>query len=489
MTYKSNPSLGGEAVRLTISKVITLCISMATSMLLARFRSFEEYGTYSQLLLVINLFISLLMLGLPSSINFFLARSETQEEKTRFISVFYSISTILSLLIGVLLVLSIPLIESYFHNPNIRHFSYFLAVFPWASIVTSSIENVLIVFKKVRFLLVFRVLYSISVLCTVISIQVLGFGFKTYMAVFIGVNALFSISVYIIASHLSGRMYICFDKNLIKTILIFSVPIGLSSVVGTINTEFDKLLIGYLLNTEQLAIYTNAAKELPLVIIPSSITAILLPQISKMIKDNRTEEAIRLWGNASELAMIVISIIVAGIITYSKEVMTILYSSKYLPGESVFRIYTLNLLLRCTYFGIILNACGETKKIFYCSLISLGLNLILNPLFYWIFGIIGPAIATFLAILIVLLMQLKMTAKVSGIRFSKVFPWKNITIILLINTVLAVLFGTIKTILPLEQYCGEIVESVILGCIWCFLYTLLMRKRIIEKWHVINHEG
>ena len=78
------PSLGGDAVRLTLSKVISLCITMVCTMLLSRFRTVEEYGTYSQLLLVINLFSSLFMLGLPSSINYFLARAETEQEKQKF---------------------------------------------------------------------------------------------------------------------------------------------------------------------------------------------------------------------------------------------------------------------------------------------------------------------------------------------------------------------------------------------------------------------
>ena len=37
---------------------------------------------------------------------------------------------------------------------------------------------------------------------------------------------------------------------------------------------------------------------------------------------------------------------VAGLVTYAEEVVTILSSSKYLPGVPVFRVYSLNLLLR-----------------------------------------------------------------------------------------------------------------------------------------------
>lgn len=280
-----------------------------------------------------------------------------------------------------------------------------------------------------------------------------------------------------------------YSKDMIKTILVFSLPIGLASVVGTINTEIDKLLIGYLMDTEQMSIYTNAAKELPLTIVASSITAVLLPRLTKMVKRQRIKEAVELWGYAIEIAFIVITVIVFGLITYADEVMTVLYSKKYLPGVGVFRIYTLNLLLRVTYFGIILNAYGETKKILYCSIFSLILNAILNPVFYQLFGMIGPAIATFISVLLILLLQLKMTSSITNISFSKIFPWKSAGSVLLINTFLSIAFFSIKRVIHLELYTGEIIESILLGTTWVALYLIIMRKHLMDRWYKLNSEG
>lgn len=483
---KNDTSLGGDAIRLTVSKVITLLITTVSSMLLSRFRTYEEYGTYSQLLLVINLFTSLLMLGLPSSINYFLARAETQREKQAFLSVYYTLSTLLSIVVGLVLALSVPVIESFFHNPLIRKFYYFLALYPWASIICSSIENILIVYKKTNLLMAYKVIYSISSLGTVFLVQILGFGFDVYMVIFVAVNALFAISIYIIVSKLCGRLSFLVDKKLIRTVFIFSVPIGLASVVGTLNTEIDKLMIGYLLNTEQMAIYTNAAKELPLTIVASSITAVLLPQLTRMIKQTRTLEAIKLWGVATELSFMLIAFVVAGMFTYADEVITILYSEKYIPGVDVFRVYTLTLLLRTTYFGIVLNAYGETKKIFWCSIISLILNILLNPLFFWLFGMVGPALATFISILMVQQLQLIMTSKVTQISFSRVFPWKRIMIIIMINIVIAFTFWMIKRLCPMEIILGEVGESILFGIVWSVLYLWIMKRRIMDRWHLLN---
>lgn len=486
--HEKGTTLGGDVVRLTFSKVVTLCITMATTMLLSRFRTFQEYGTYSELLLVINLVSSLLMLGLPNSINFFLARAETQEEKRKFLSLYYSLSTVISVVIGLVLVLAIPLIELYFKNDTIRTFYYFLALYPWSSIVSSSIENVLVAYKKTKGLIIYRIAHSVAVLACVLFVQWLGQGFSAYMISFVVVNSVFTLIVYYIAFKLGDGFTLSFDKKLLHAIFAFSIPMGLASVVGTLNTEIDKLLIGYLMDTEQLAIYTNAAKELPLTIVASSITAVLLPQLTRMVKNKRTEEAIALWGYATELALIVMSIIVFGVFTYAEEAMTILYSAKYLPGVSVFRVYTLTLLLRVTYFGIVLNAYGQSKKIFYCSIISLVLNIVLNPLFYWLFGMIGPAIATFIAILVIQQLQLKMTADVSKTPFSAVFPWKRTVVIIAINILFSIVFYGLKQLVPLEQITNDVLEALILGAVWSILYLLVMRKRIISVWRLLNKQ-
>lgn len=488
ITVSSKSSLGGEAVTLTASKIITLVITMLTSMLLARYRTIEEYGTYSQLLLVVNLVSSLMMLGLPNSINYFLARADSLEEKKKFLSVYYTLNTILSVIIGIVLVMAIPLIEIYFHNAVISHFFYFLALYPWTSIISASIENILIVYQKVHYLIVYRVIYSIAMLASVVFVQWLGYGFDVYMKWFVGINCFFSLLVYTIASKISGGIGFLLDKSWICDIFKFSIPIGLATAVGTLNAEIDKLLIGYLMDTESMAIYTNAAKELPVTIVASSITAVLLPRLTTMVKNQKTKEAIQLWGYATELAFLVIAFIVAGVFVYAEEVMMILYSDKYLPGVSVFRVYNLNLLLRCTYFGIILNAYGETKKIFYCSMGSLVLNAILNPLLYWMFGMIGPAIATFLAILLILLLQLNMTARISHVKFRALFPWKRLFMIAFINVIFAVCFWWGKGMCPLDKYVGNVMEAVLLGILWMIIYVLLMRRKFIYVWNKLNQK-
>ncbi|MBK5253009.1 MAG: polysaccharide biosynthesis protein [Peptostreptococcaceae bacterium] len=479
-------SIGSDVLKLSASKIITMTISLITAMLLSRFRTLEEYGTYSQILLVINLATAVFMLGLPNSINFFLARAENEKEKERFISTYYTLSTILSFLTGLVLFLATPLIVKYFDNQLISSFWYVLAVYPWTKIILSSIDNILIVYKKTYNLLVFRVLNGLFLLGAVIIVQLLNLSFFEYMAIVVMGESVFSIITYVIVNKLAGRISFLFDKHLIKLIFTFSIPIGIGSVVGTLTKEFDKLVIAGFYNTEQLAIYTNAAREIPVTIIAVSITAVLMPQIVRMLKKDEKCEAINLWGDSIALSYLIICFLASGFFTYAPEVMTLLYSTKYISGVPVFRVYSIVLLCRCTYFGMILNSAGKTKVILYSSIIALAINVVLNFIFYYLFGFIGPAIATVIATVICAMYLLIETSKTMNISFKKIFPWKSIGTITILNVVLSIVFCLLKNVLTLDQNIGEVMESLTLGLVWGVCYMSITFRFAKSKWLVLN---
>lgn len=479
-------SIGGAAVKLTVSKMIVLLISMVTAMLLSRFRTVEEYGTYSQLMTVINLVTTIIMMGLPNSLNYFLAGADNDKQRAHFLGVYYSLNTILSAVVGFVLVMITPLVVKYFDNPLISSFMYFLAVFPWTKIIISSVENVLVVYNRANLIMAYRLLNSISLLLIILVVQFFSWTFNAYMILYLAVEAVFSIAVYILAKKCAGSLKIEFDWALTKEIFKFSIPIGIASMIGTLNTELDKLVIGGLMDTEKLAIYTNASKEMPVTIIATSVTAVLLPQMVKLLKKNENQKAAKLWGDATYLSFTIICFLAFALFVFAPEVMTILYSEKYLDGVNVFRIYNLVLLFRCTYFGMVLNSTGHTKFILYSSIGSLVLNICLNYAFFYLIGFEGPAVATMLALAIVSLLQLLLSAKVLKVKFSKLFEWKNLGKSLILNAVIAAVFFALEKVLPLEQYIGEIPEAIALGAVWTVVFALIEFKPLKRKWNELN---
>lgn len=481
-------AVGKGAAHLTFARIVTLTISLVTNMLLSRFRTVAEYGTYSQLMLVITLATSFMMLGLPNSVNYFLARADTQEERINFLSVYYSLSTILSFVVGIVLVAIVPIIEAYFKNVVIRKFAYFLALYPWTRVTVSSISNVLVVYGKTKRLMFINVITALVALLSILLIQLLGLTFRDYITAFLIGHLAIAVWIYVIVSRLENGMAFRLQSKPIREIFSYSIPIGLAAMAGTISIEIDKLMIGGLMGTEALAMYTNAGRELPLTLVASSLTAVLLPKMARMLKHHEKAGAVALWGDAIQLSYILICFFVTASIVFAPQVITILYSQKYLPGVQVFRVYSLVLLLRITYFGIILNSIGKTKLIFWSSLASLGLNAVLNYLMYLMFGFVGPAFATFTSILLVNLLQLIFTSRVLLVPFSKLFPWRKLLEISAVNAFWGIICYFFVRSFALGTDMKSIAISAAIGLLVTIVYILVMKEKSLALWRSLNKD-
>lgn len=482
-------SVGGDAIYLTVSRIAVSLIGLVTSMLLARFRTLEEYGTYSQIIMVTDLVSTILMLGLPNSINYFLAKSETQEEKQRFMSIYVTLSTILTALIALCLFASLPMIIRYFDNPAITAFAYVFVIYPWASLMINSLGNTCVVYGKANRLIVFNIVHSVSTLGLLLLSKVFGMTFRQYMLIYMAETLLFALFSLGWIGKMVGMIRPLLSSKIIREVFVFSIPMGLASVVGTLNAELDKLVIGRFFTTEEYAIFANAAKELPVTMLAASLTAVLMPRMVRFLKNNQPEDAIEIWKHAANISFCFMFLIVGGFVVFAPDIMALLYSQKYVTpgGIMVFRIYAVILLFRSIYWGIVLNASGKTKFIFISSLLTMVLNLGLNVLFCIKLGFIGPAVATFVVTCIMNFTQLIFTGKIVGIPASRLLPWKNLLILAVETTVIGSGFWIIRySVLNKFTPTVQLVCAILLGIVWAAIYGGINIRFIKEHWIKLN---
>lgn len=489
--FNRKSTVGGDAVILTVSKIAVSLIGLITSMLLARFRTLDEYGTYSQIIMVVDLVSTILLLGLPNSINFFLAKVEDDEQKQKFLSVYLTLSTILTVIISACMYLAMPLIINYFNNPAITAFAYVFAIYPWSSLMINSLSNTCVVYGKADRLIWFNIIQAATTLVILLGAKLLDLSFRQYMYIYIASLFLFAVFGVIFIRKMSGALKVLIDISLIKEIFVISIPMGLASVVGTLNAELDKLVIGRFFTTEEYAIFANAAKELPVTMLATSLTAVLLPCLVRLLREKKTEEASKLWGYAANISFCVMCLIVGGFFVFAPDIMSLFYSEKYVTDEgiAVFRIYSLILLFRAIYWGIILNATGKTKFVFYSSILTLLMNLIGNIISCYAMGFIGPAISSLVVTGVMAFVQLQFTSKIIGIRISKLLPWKNIGTVIIETVIIAAVFWLVKySFLDSFDRTISIIISIGLGAVWAVIYLVLNFKFIINNWKSLNSQ-
>lgn len=482
-------TLGGDAITLTVSRVLVSLLGLVTSMLLARFRTLEEYGTYSQIIMVTDLLSTALLLGLPNSVNYFLAKAEKAEDRQRFMSAYLTLSLLLSLLITGCALAALPLIVSYFDNPLITNFAYVFAAYPWCSLMGNSLGNVCVVYGRANRLIFFNLAQSVCSILLLLVAKVLDIPFGTYLKLQMLLLVLRAMVAIVWIRRLVGPLRPNLSRSLIREIFVFSIPMGLASVVGTLNVELDKLVIGRFFSTEEFAVFTNAAKQLPVTLLTDSLTAVLLPCIVRLMKEDKKEAVVKVWGNAIQIAFCVMCLIAGGLFVFAPDVMTLFYSAKYVTpeGVAVFRIYTATLLLRFTYWGIVLNATGKTKFILYSSIASMVLNLVGNIGLYYVLGFVGPAVSTMAAAVAISLFQLLFTAKILNTTIAYIYPWKSMLWFLLQTIFLGGIFGAVRHLYA--QYLDSaqvIILSIVSGCVWAAMYIWLNRKSIRKNWNELN---
>ncbi|MHB8962255.1 MAG: oligosaccharide flippase family protein [Saccharofermentanales bacterium] len=476
-----------DTVRYTSSKTIMAGVSLLTAILLSHFLTLNVFGTYSQILLTINLATAVFMTGLPAGIDFFLAKASDAQDRQKFISVYYTVSTALGFLTGLVLVLSVSSITDYFANPLIGRFVYILAVLPWTMIVMSGIGNLLVAYHRAAHLMYFRIANGAVLLLAIAAAEWLELEFSVYMLIFVTVESIFTLMCYVIIKKTIHEFRIDFDKDIFRNILAYSLPVGLASVTGFLNIEFGKLFTAQYFSTSDMAIYCNASREMPFTIIALSITTVLMPKLAALLKKGSIKKCVALWGSSVTLSYMVLCYFAVVMFVLAPELITLLYSAQYLPGAEVFRIYSIVLLLRVTYCGIILHSVGRSRFIIYSSLASLAANMLFCYIFYNIFGFIGPAIATLASIALLQLIQLVSTSRHISFPFGKLFPWKLLLYITMANIALGAAFTFLKGFLTLEAAIGQTPETLLLVLAWTIAYALLIAKHVRSSWHTLKN--
>lgn len=475
-----------DSMKLSIAQIFSLIINMINIMLLSRYRSVEEYGTYSQMLMVSSIAVTFLASGFSQCINYFLANEENLGKRAKFIKTYYCIVSIAAMLSGVLSFSLIPFLEKYFDNPGIGKYWFFLLIYPFANVLNNGADRFFILYHKANQLMLFKLRYGFTTLMTVMLAIVFNWTFTLYLQVFIVVELSFALLIYYFIYKVTGVIPFGCSCKLIKKILTFAIPMGLAGLVATINSELDKFVIGGLTDTETLAIYTNAAKELPIYVFSSSISTVVMPYIVQKIQKGDNRGAADIWNNSIKLSTYIIVFFVIAFYVFAPQVISVLYSDKYISGVGVFRVYLFALIFRLTYYGMILNAQKKTKLILICSIMTMLSNLILDIIFFYFIGVTGPAWATVLSVGVMNILQLVFTTRTIQVHFLDIYPVFHIIRVIIINIILGIVFYFIQQKLFIICNLNQNILTVCLGIIWGIVYFLIIKNKIFKLWKYLN---
>ena len=412
----------------SVGRVLAFGISLVIPMVLTRVFSQTDYGIYRELSLLVLTLQPILLLGIPSSLRYFIPRSSIQE-KRRYMTQTLVLSVGLGMLMFFILAFTGGHLTDLLYKDDLGEFMLVWAVHGLFFLVSSYIGIVMIVNDDINLASITAVAFSfldVGFMCG----AALWFRSITGLIVAIAAASIIKSMVTFIYIQRNFRPSLSFvSKAGMNEQLSFAVPIGLSDVINILNVNVDKFFIGFFLTTSQFAVYSIGAMITPmLMVISRSVFDIVTPEFSKLYKKLEFKELIALWHESMRKLALLFYPLTVILLIFAYEVITVLFTTDYAGAVPVFRIYLLMLPLNVTFFHGVLLAAGETKYLLKATTTIFVINIFLIYfMIVWFIDIgyelLGPPVATVAANIILRALWLDRISKVLKVPMSRVFPW------------------------------------------------------------------
>jgi putative peptidoglycan lipid II flippase len=215
-----------------------------------------------------------------------------------------------------------------------------------------------------------------------------------------------------------------FFRKLLPSIFSSGVT-QINILVGTIIASFQAGAVSYLY-------YADRVYQINLAVAGIAVGTVMLPELSKHIKNNNSEQITNLQNRALELCLFLSIPAATALVLASKEIITSLFGYGSFDSESV-----ANTAIALTFFAfgvpafsilkIFSNfffARNDTKLPFYLSVVSVILNILISVLFFRKLGFVIIPIATSISSWINVILYFYFIKKGNLHNFDKTFIYK-----------------------------------------------------------------
>lgn len=307
-----------------ISSMISSALGFVGMMFIIRYLGYETYGTIQWALSLVATFNAISDLGFNSA---HIKRVSEGRDINQCVSTFLVIKIFLTVLMAALIFVSLFIWTDFLGYPLEDTSAEILTVFvlyhvfyDMAHIATFTFEARLEQ-AKARISMIMDPLVRVPL---VIMIALNGLDDLTLSYAY----AIGGLCFSVVALSLLAREHLSFRRPLLlRSYLIFAVPIAMISIMSALSYNMDKIIIGYFWTNVDVGYYTAAQRLAELLsIIGMAVSSLTFPAFS-MLHSNGQMDAVREKTRQAEryIAMIALPIILV-IILFPSEVATILLS-------------------------------------------------------------------------------------------------------------------------------------------------------------------
>lgn len=353
-----------QAFWVALGSLVSFGFSIVSSMILSRYLTKDDYGTYKQVLYVYNTLLIVFTLGLPKAYSYFLPKIRMEEGKNlvnKITKVFFILGGIFSLL----LYFSAPTISEWLNNEKLAIALRIFSPAPFLMLPTMGLESIYSTYRKTYISSIYVVVSRIIMLfCVIFPVIIMGSSYIHALKGFVIASLLsFIIALFLKNAPFKGLTHKKSDITY-PEILKYSFPLLIASLWGVVISSSDQFFISRYYGSEVFADFSNGAIELPFVgMIIGACGTVLLPLFSKINNEEADAKSkiFEVWMSVFRKTILLIYPAVLFCIFYAPEIMELLYGENYKNSGYYFRIKLFaNFFTLISYAPIIL-AIGKTK--------------------------------------------------------------------------------------------------------------------------------
>ncbi|MBD5463126.1 MAG: oligosaccharide flippase family protein [Lachnospiraceae bacterium] len=275
--------------------------------------------------------------------------------------------------------------------------------------------------NKIKLVVINSVLSSLMIaVLNIVFLLVLNLGVEGYFYSLILGNLVTALVYFYYGKYFLFLIKRFWNKNLVKELLVYSIPLIPNSVFWWVNSSLDKFCLTTMVGLSEVGLYAVSGKISSMLNIVTSIFSQAWSiSVIKEYKDSGSDKFFTIIFNIFNILILFMSFVV---IISIKLLAKVLFSNefylawKYVPYLVIaFYFNALNV-----YFGSIFTAYKKTNLIFWTTGAGAIINLFLNVLMIKSMGTLGAAIATIISNMIVYIARIIFVRRYVTIRSSAI---------------------------------------------------------------------
>ncbi len=490
-----------KAILNILAKSSDAFLLLISSMVMVRSLSQSEYGTFLQIMLIVNTSIMLTFFGLPQSIYYFYQKVVN---RGFFIVQSLSICLVISFLTSILIYHLIDCLAILLNNPKLILYRLPISLLILFRAPSYIREPILLSQEMLITNSLSTVGFGIIFYAPIIASMVLSGSFENLIPVMlVAASAELFLNMCLIAwVYLKSNIFYAgaMSKELVERInlkdqLLYSFPIGVSSYLGIMGQQLDQYMISVFFLPRDLAVYSRGAIKIPIFSsIQFTINDIMMSRYVSCYQSKDFNLFLKYYHQCIEKVAKVNFPVFSFLFAVSPSLIAFLYTEEYIGASDIFRVYLFFLVIGIAVYGAIPRSSGKTSIFVSSTLVSIFCNVALSLLLIYSMGAIGAAIGTILATAISSFYLLKISCKILKVTLSVIFPWSLLGKLFLIAIISAVPVFLIEYFVHVRGvwfFPLLIFEGGLYGYVYIFI---MMRNNmifsddiaIIERWLHIN---